>query len=72
MSCVVCGTSENLIRDSKCAPCEAQWPTMPIPGSCQECGAPVDLRFTAICDDCIRESDRMDYADMIHDLGPIL
>ena len=70
MSCVVCGTTENLIRDSKCNPCEAHWPTMPIPGTCQ-CGAPVDLRVTATCDDCIRESDRMDYADMIRDLGPI-
>ena len=71
MKCVVCGTAENLMDPSQCYPCEAQWPTIPIRGSCQ-CGALVDLGVTALCDDCIRESDRLDYQAMIRDLGPML
>lgn len=71
MSCVVCGTTENLMRDSKCTPCEAQYPTMPIPGNCQ-CGASIDLDVTAVCDDCQRWDDYCDYVDMVRDLGPML
>ena len=71
MTCVVCGSTENLFNPSKCDPCEAQYPTMPIPGICQ-CGASVDLGVTAICDDCHSWSDYLDYQDMVRDLGPML
>ena len=53
-SCVVCGTTQDLVPGGyKCEPCEAQYPTAPIPSLCVWCKKnPVDLGVDALCDEC--------------------
>lgn len=51
--CVVCGNRDNPYPDRyKCRPCEAQYPTYPMPGTCIRCGIPVDLGVSPLCSDC--------------------
>lgn len=79
--CVVCGTVENLKPGGyKCLRHEAQFPTLPISGTCTMCQKnPVDLGKSALCDECAefkRQAmedleDYLDHQDTVASLAPI-